>query len=731
MNSFAEVIVNSDAIQIDRPFTYKVPENLIDKIEVGYRVLVPFGLGNKKVEGFVVNLLDDVDNKAIRYKKIVSLCDNEPLLTEDNFKIINFLRNRYLCKYIDAIRILVPPKIMSGNKERYKSVVVFSEYIEKLNEAQLNALESIRNHSGEFTKTEVVNNLGISLYMLNKLISLGALVLQDVRVDRYDTREFKKYPPKALNEEQINAYDKILESESSIFLLKGVTGSGKTEVYMNLASYMLLFDKTSLILVPEIALTPQMIERFKGRFGKDVAVFHSRLSDGERYDEWYRVKNGDVKLVVGARSALFLPFHDLGIIIVDEEHEGSYKSEMHPKYNTIEVCEFLAQLKECKVVLGSATPSMESYYKALNKKYELIELKNRANNINLPNVAIADMREELKANNKSMFSRELYNKIKDRLEKKEQVILFLNRRGFSTFVSCRSCGYVFKCKNCDISMTYHNNGYLVCHYCGETERVKNTCPQCGSTYVKHFGTGTEKVEEAVKHYFPKARVLRMDVDTTRKKNSHEQIYNSFKNGEADILVGTQMIAKGLDFENVTLVGVLAADTTLNLPDYKASERTFQILTQVSGRAGRGEKAGEVVIQTYSPEHYSIVLSKENNYDEFFKKEIVIRKAMDYPPFTELLLINLTSEHERKLVTFSKKLQSILKDLLSGEQQIKIYDAGPCPIGKINNMYRWQILIKGKFNSEITNKIKKSVYENTNDIYNEIKVTLDVNPNSLI
>ncbi|MGL5244489.1 MAG: primosomal protein N', partial [Sarcina sp.] len=543
-----------------------------------------------------------------------------------------------LCKYIDAIRIMIPPKIMSGNKEKTKNVIVFSKYLEELNSNQIEALNKIREFSGIYTKTEITLNLGVSSYMVNKLIELGVVFAKEVKVDRSNQKQFKQYPPKALNEEQINAYDIILESEKDIFLLKGVTGSGKTEVYMNLVSYMLLLEKSSLILVPEIALTPQMIERFKGRFGKDVAVFHSRLSDGERYDEWYRVKNGEVKLVIGARSAIFLPFNDLGLIVVDEEHEGSYKSEMNPKYSTIEICEFISKLKGCKVVLGSATPSIESYYKALQGQYELIELKSRANKINLPSISIIDMREELKNNNKSMFSKELFYKINQRLKNKEQIILFLNRRGFSTFVSCRSCGYVFKCDHCDISMTYHNNGFLVCHYCGKTKRVQNVCPKCNSSYVKFFGTGTEKVEEAVKHYFPNARVLRMDVDTTKKKNSHANIYNDFKNGNADILIGTQMIAKGLDFENVTLVGVLAADTTLNLPDFKSSERTFQILTQVSGRSGRGSKEGEVVIQTYTPDHYSIVYSKEGNYQGFFDKEINIRRIMNYPPFTQLLLI---------------------------------------------------------------------------------------------
>lgn len=731
MEKFAEVIVNNEAVTIDKPFTYKIKEDLIQKIKVGHRVLIPFGNGNKKIEGFVLKILDYVENKNIRYKAINSICDEEPLLSEDSLKVIKFLREKYLCKYIDAIRVMIPPKIMSGNKEKTKQVIVFNQYKVGLSEPQEKALSLIKEKSGVFTKAEWNKNFNISTYMINKLIELECAYVTEIRVGREDLRAFKPYPPKVLNEEQINAYDKILESENNIFLLKGVTGSGKTEVYMNLVTYMLLFDKSSLILVPEIALTPQMIERFKGRFGKDVAIFHSRLSSGERYDEWYRVKNDKVKVVIGARSALFLPFNDLGLIVVDEEHESSYKSDMNPKYNTIEVCEYISKIKGCKVVLGSATPSIVSYYKALDGKYELIELKNRVNNGNLPEVSIVDMREELKANNKTMFSRDLYLKIKDRLEKKEQIILFLNRRGFSSFVSCRSCGFVFKCNNCDIAMTYHNNGYLVCHYCGNTARTPNTCPKCGSTYVKHFGVGTEKLEAAVKHYFKEVRILRMDVDTTRKKNSHEEIYNSFKSGKADILIGTQMIAKGLDFPNVTLVGVMAADMSLNLPDYKSSEKTFQLITQVSGRAGRGKEKGEVIIQSYSPDHYALTCAKNSDYENFFKKEINIRKVMEYPPFDDLFLINLSGKGEIKVKLFSKKLEKYLREILKEYDNIFIYEACPCSISKIKNIYRWQILIKGNLDTNVCHKIKKGVYELSKDVYNEIKIGLDINPNSLM
>lgn len=730
MDIYADIVVNSEAVAIDRIFTYKVKSDMEEALEIGHRVLIPFGMGNKPIEGFVFNIYREIKNDNIRYKYIKSICDNKPLLNRENFLLIEFLRRRYLCKYIDALRIMIPPKILKGNKEKIKNIILFNKDIEGLNENQQKALDKIKNYSGGFTKAELNRNFGISTYMLNKLEALGAIKSTAVMVDRSNYREFESYPPKRLTTKQEEAYDSIISS-NKISLLKGVTGSGKTEVYMNLVSYMLMEEKSSVILVPEIALTPQMIERFKGRFGKDVAVFHSKLSGGERYDEWQRVNRGDVKLVVGARSAIFLPFKDLGLIIIDEEHESSYKSDMNPKYNTIEVSAYLRSIKDCKVVLGSATPSLESYYKALKGEYNLVELNERVNNKKMPNIEIVDMREELKNNNKSMFSRELYFKIKDRLEKGEQTILFLNRRGYSTFVSCRSCGFVYECESCDIAMTYHRNGFLVCHYCGKTKKIAETCPKCDSKYIKYFGTGTEKVEQAVKHYFKEARTLRMDVDTTRKKNAYEEIYSAFKNKKADILIGTQMVAKGFDFEDVTLVGVIAADTTLNLPDYRSSEKNFQMITQVSGRAGRGEKEGDVIVQSYNPDHYSLKTAVDGNYEGFFKKEIEIRNAMNYPPFSKLMVINLSSVNYDKLMKFSKIIWTEIKIALKNHNDIIIYEPSSSIVGKIKDMYRWQILLKGNIDDIKAEIVKNSLYEISKDIYNEVRVTMDINPNNLI
>ncbi|MGL4451553.1 MAG: primosomal protein N' [Sarcina sp.] len=728
MDLYADIIVNSDAITVDKPFSYKVKEEMKSVLRQGHRVKIPFG--PRKIEGFVFNIYEDEKNDEIKYKYISEICDKEPLLDREHLLLVEFLRRKYLCKYIDALRIMIPPRIMNGNKEKIKQVVVFKNYIFDISDKQIEALDIIKDNNGIYNKAELMKIFNISAHSIKKLIEKEAIGVELQKVDRSDRREFEKYPAKRLTEDQETAYYKILKSNKTC-LLKGVTGSGKTEVYMNLVSAMLFEDKTSLMLVPEIALTPQMIERFKGRFGSDVAIFHSKLSDGERYDQWYRVKNGDAKLVVGARSALFLPFKDLGLIIVDEEHESSYKSEMSPRYSTVEVCNFIKGLKGCKVVLGTATPSLDSYYKTIKKEYELIELTERIGGKPLPSVDIIDMRDELRNGNKAMFSRKLYQKIKEKLEKKEQIILFLNRRGYSSFVSCRSCGFVYTCDSCDISMTYHKNGFMICHYCGKTKKISNTCPKCQSKYLKHFGTGTEKVEQAVHHYFKDAKVIRMDVDTTRKKDSYELLYNKFKSGEADILIGTQMIAKGLDFENVTLVGVLAADLGINFPDYRAGEKSFQLLTQVSGRAGRADKEGEVIIQTYNPEHYSLTYAKTADYDSFFKEEIMIRKAMDYPPFSKLMVINLSSKFEGELITFSKRLRVEIAKLLQDEKDTTVFEATQSVIAKIKDTHRWQILIKGNINDYNATLIKNGVYKLAQGVYNKIRVTMDINPNNLM
>lgn len=732
MKLYAEVIINSEALEIDRPFTYKVPEEFNNEIKIGQIVKVPFGKGNKTSEGFILNLKND-DNIKFKTKNIAAILVKDPVIDEDDINLIEFLREKTLCKYIDAFRLLIPVGIMKGAKAKKKKVIVLkNEDLSNIKnpDGYKKIVEFFKTNSGKYTKSELINEHSISQYKLNKLIENEVLSIEEESVFRYNDRVYNKDSAKTLTIEQENIIREYINSDDKMFLLKGVTGSGKTEVYMKLVERVLLEGKSAIILVPEIALTPQMIERFKGRFGVNVALFHSKLSDGERFDEWFRVKEGKAKVIVGARSAIFLPAKNLGLIIIDEEHENTYKSEQNPKYQTKEVAEYLSELKGCKVILGSATPSIETYYRALTGEMKLLELNSRVDNKPMPPMKVIDMRNELKGGNKSLFSRELFIAIQERLKRKEQIILFLNRRGFSTFVSCRSCGYVFKCDECDISMTYHKNGLLICHYCGKTKREPRECPKCHSKYVKFFGAGTQRVEEEVKKYFNNAGILRMDVDTTRDKHSYERIYNTFKNGEADILIGTQMVSKGLDFKNVTLVGILAADMSINIPDYRAAERTFQIITQVAGRAGRGDKQGEVLIQTYTPQHYSLQYAVNYDYEGFYEKEFTVRAMMKYPPFGKLLLINGTSKKEDLLKNFMHKITMMIKPLVESCLDIEILGPIPCMISKVKENYRWQIVIKGEFDSYFSKNIKEILYDENKNVYNDIRISMDINPNNL-
>lgn len=732
MKLYAEVIINSEALEIDRPFTYKVPEEFNNEIKIGQIVKVPFGKGNKTSEGFILNLKND-DNIKFKAKNIAAILVKDPVIDEDDINLIEFLREKTLCKYIDAFRLLIPVGIMKGAKAKKKRVIVLkNEDLSNIKnpDGYKKIVEFFKTNSGKYTKSELINEHSISQYKLNKLIENEVLSIEEESVFRYNDRVYNKDSAKTLTIEQENIIREYINSDDKMFLLKGVTGSGKTEVYMKLVERVLLEEKSAIILVPEIALTPQMIERFKGRFGVNVALFHSKLSDGERFDEWFRVKEGKAKVIVGARSAIFLPAKNLGLIIIDEEHENTYKSEQNPKYQTKEVAEYLSELKGCKVILGSATPSIETYYRALTGEMKLLELNSRVDNKAMPPMKVIDMRNELKGGNKSLFSRELFIAIQERLKRKEQIILFLNRRGFSTFVSCRSCGYVFKCDECDISMTYHKNGLLICHYCGKTKREPRECPKCHSKYVKFFGAGTQRVEEEVKKYFNNAGILRMDVDTTRDKHSYERIYNTFKNGEADILIGTQMVSKGLDFKNVTLVGILAADMSINIPDYRAAERTFQIITQVAGRAGRGDKQGEVLIQTYTPQHYSLQYAVNYDYEGFYEKEFTVRAMMKYPPFGKLLLINGTSKKEELLKNFMHKITMMIKPLVENCLDIEILGPIPCMISKVKENYRWQIVIKGEFDSYFSKNIKEILYDENKNVYNDIRISMDINPNNL-
>lgn len=488
------------------------------------------------------------------------------------------------------------------------------------------------------------------------------------------------------------------------------------------------------MLVPEISLTPQTVDRFIARFGQDkIAVLHSKLSVGERYDQWYKIKSGKAKIIIGARSAIFAPVNDLGIIIIDEEHDTSYKSEMTPRYNVKDIARYLGKKYDVPIVYGSATPDMETYYRALNEEVELLELTKRANKSSLPNVEIVDLKQELANGNKSMISGKLYSAIEQNLKNKKQTILFLNRRGYSTFVMCRDCGYTVKCKNCDITMTYHiKENKLKCHYCGYECNNITTCPDCNGHNIRYFGTGTQKLELEIKKLFPQASTIRMDIDTVTKKNSHEEILNKFKNENIDILIGTQMVVKGHHFPNVTLVGVIAADSSLNIDDYRASERTFQILTQVAGRAGRGEDKGNVIIQTYNPDNFSIQYSKKQDYKLFYNLESKLRKQLKYPPFCDIIMLGFNSESEENIKKISGEVHKYLKNKIQMENiPIMLYSPVPAPIDKIKNKFRWRIIIKCKFGDNIIDIINGCIAEVLDKKNYGVSMIVDVNPNNML
>jgi primosomal protein N' (replication factor Y) len=511
----------------------------------------------------------------------------------------------------------------------------------------------------------------------------------------------------------------------------GVTGSGKTEVYLQSIEEVLNNGKEAIVLVPEISLTPQMVHRFKGRFGSKVAVLHSGLSTGEKYDEWRKIQRKEVQLVVGARSAIFAPFENLGMIIIDEEHESSYKQEENPRYHARDVAIYRAKLHKCPVVLGSATPTLESFARSKKDVYKLLTLKERVNKRSMPHVDIIDMREELRSGNRSMFSTTLIEKLTERLEKREQSVLFLNRRGYSSFVMCRDCGFVIQCPHCDISLTYHRHGQqLKCHYCGHEEQMPNVCPECQSEHIRFFGTGTQKVEEELVKVLPHARIIRMDVDTTGRKGAHEKLLTRFGNKEADILLGTQMIAKGLDFPDVTLVGVLTADTMLHLPDFRASEKTFQLLTQVSGRAGRHELPGEVIIQTYTPEHYSIQLASQYDYDSFYNHEMQLRKNHAYPPYYYLALLTVSHPEITKVVSVTEKIVQFLRRNV--ENETKILGPVASPIPRIKDRYRYQCMVKYKREKNLHETLRKITEHFQQEMSsNDLMIAIDLSPNTMM
>lgn len=595
--------------------------------------------------------------------------------------------------------------------------------------AVLNTLKEL----GELSIPDLISAASTTRNVVESLYVKGLISYREVEVLRnpLDSKSIENCTPLVLSEKQAEASRMILKERKGTFLIHGVTGSGKTEVYMSLVADALSRGRQAIVLVPEISLTPQMTSRFFNRFGNDVAIIHSALSLGERLDEWRRIRRGDAHVIIGARSAVFAPCDNIGVIIIDEEHEQSYKSESSPRYHARDIAGFLSEKHGCPLVLGSATPSVESYYKAKNGEYTLIELLDRFNKKPLPEVYIADMRTELREGNKTVLSRLLAEEMNENLKQGEQTILFLNRRGYSTFVSCRDCGFVFSCPHCSVSLTYHKNtDMLTCHYCGHREKIQYVCPKCGGNKVRDFGKGTQKAQEQIENIFPTAKILRMDADTTSGKRGHEKLLDKFSEEKTDILLGTQMVTKGLDFENVTLVGVLAADASLHIDDFRCQERTFNLITQVCGRAGRGEKAGRAIIQTYDPDNPTLLLASKQDYKLFFDEEIEYRRVFNYPPFCDIINITVTASDRDAAQLSASKIAMELKVLLRKQKDCFIYGPSPSPISRIQGRHRYRLWLKCHADELLISELRNIIHEKHSSRNSDVSVTADVNPMSL-
>jgi len=714
---YADIIIDISLESLDRTYQYGIPDEFMENAVIGALVLVPFGKGSRKINGYIVGLSDSpkIDEQLI--KPIIKV-ENAPVIESHLIWLAYWIKENYGGTMNDALKSVMPVRRAVKTKQmrtvtlavmQEEAVRLCEEFRKKNNKARLRLLEALIEE-GSIDYNRAIKDLKVPKECIDYLCKMKIARISSEQIYRNPVKlESGIYGKVELNEEQRRIVEDFIrdyeEGKRFGYLIHGITGSGKTEVYMEIISYVIGKGKQVIVLIPEIALTYQTVSRFWRRFGDRVSILNSRMSQGERYDQSIRAKNGEIDIIIGPRSALFTPFPNLGLIIIDEEHEYSYKSESVPKYHAVEVAMKRAQLTDSCVILGSATPSLESYLKARKGELKLYTLKHRAKAAGQPTVWIVDLRDELKKKNKSIFSAKLKDLINDRLSRQEQIMLFLNRRGYAGFVSCRSCGYVVKCPHCDVSLTAHNNKLLLCHYCGYSISQPDICPECGSKYIAAFGTGTQKVEELVKKEFPGARVLRMDADTTKNKGDYEAILSAFSRREADILIGTQMIVKGHDFPNVTLVGILAADLSLYTGDFRAGERTFQLLCQAAGRAGRDVLPGEVVIQTYHPEHYSIVAAAEGNYEAFFEQELLYRRLMKYPPTSHLMLILVTSASLEQAVRAVSMLGEALK-LYIQKQKIDADVIGPAPasLSKLNDMYRQLIYIKhGDYNSLV--KIK--------------------------
>ena len=719
-----ECLVELEHVFIDKTFTYKINKEQLPILKVGMRVVVPFG--KQKLEGFVLKIYENKDvSLENKLKEIISIVDTYPILNEELLTLGKYISKTTLCSLMTSYQAMLPKALKAKKKvnmtPKYDTYICINYGMDnndiKFNASQEKILELLKENKK--VKKEVLNKISVS--SVNTLLKKNILLEEKEENYRYNLINEEKIKFN-LNEEQQKVYKEIFNfiNTNETFLLYGVTGSGKTNVYMKVIEDVIKNNKTAILLVPEISLTPQIIKRFTSYFS-NIAVLHSGLSDGEKYDEWRKINEGKVNIVIGARSAIFAPLKNIGVIIIDEEHSQTYKQENNPRYNAIDIAKERCKYHNCPLILGSATPSLESFARAKKNVYKLLELKNRYNNNTMPKVEIIDMNKEFKKAS-GYFSNTLIDQIKETLERKEQVILFLNRRGYSSFLTCSSCGYVEKCPNCDISLTYHKSSNMLrCHYCGYATKRKKLCPKCQEEF-KDYGIGTEKVEEELKSLIKDAKIIRMDVDTTTTKNAHAKIINSFLEEKYNILVGTQMIAKGLDFPNVTLVGVLNADIGLNFPDFRSSETTFSLLNQVLGRSGRGNKEGKVLIQTFNPEHYAIAYTKNHDYLGFYNEEMKIRKILKYPPYYYICSIKIISKDYNLASKSSYDVVNYLKQNIKNEI---ILGPSVCNVFKLNNNYRFQIIIKYKDINNILEYLTNIEHHYFNK--KDIKVEIDFNP----
>ena len=797
--TIAKIIVDVPLMQTDQPYSYRIPEEFLGMLEVGMRVHVPFGKGNRLIQGIVLGLESQSNEEEMEQdlKDIAEVLDFSPVLTQEQLWLAEELRKSVFSYKISILKAMLPGFLNSSydkilypleglsqeDRERlfgsedslafssldlgkqaemmrltrkgllgleYQAVDQKKVKTQSWYEVDLAQLESVEISTRAKKKLELRDYLlshpesaslaslleSYSREQVNFFVEKGAVTIVQKEVQRSAAyfEGIEASQPLELNPEQRQARDAVVSaigSHQPPFLLQGITGSGKTEVYLQIIQGALDKGKTAILLVPEISLTPQMTERFIARFGEKVAILHSGLSNGEKYDEWRKVERGDARVVVGARSAIFAPLKNLGVMIIDEEHEATYKQDSNPRYHAREVAILRAQYNQAALVLGSATPSIESRARAGKGVYQHLRLTQRANPLaTIPEVQVIDFRDYIGQNETSNFTPPLLEAIQDRLDKKEQVVLMLNRRGYSSFVMCRECGTVDTCPNCDISLTLHmDTKTMNCHYCGFSKDIPQVCPNCKSRSIRYYGTGTQKAYDELTELFPQARILRMDVDTTRKKGSHQALLDQFGRGEADILLGTQMIAKGLDFPNVTLVGVLNADTALNLPDFRSSERTFQLLTQVAGRAGRAEKAGQVLIQSYNPQHYAIRFAKDQDYEGFYAYEMGIRRQLGYPPYYFTIGITLSHKKEEEVIKRAYEVMNILRSGLS--ETSNILGPTPKPIARTHNLYHYQILIKYRLEDELgptLNQVLALTQERENS---ELRLSIDHEPQQFL